>query len=118
MVEFRQGDDGIPWLMEVNGRPWGTLGLAVDAGVDFPRLLLEGHRGPPPSYKIGLVRRWFAGDLRRVRAAAAGPPEDYPGPFPSTLSAAATALTNWRGDLVFRWSDPRPFFAELRGAAR
>jgi hypothetical protein len=36
MVEFK--DDGVnpPCLMEINGRFWGSLQLAIDAGVDFP----------------------------------------------------------------------------------
>jgi predicted ATP-grasp superfamily ATP-dependent carboligase len=40
MVEFkRDAATGKPFLMEVNGRFWGSLQLAIDAGVDFPRLL-------------------------------------------------------------------------------
>ena len=35
MVEFRVGAGG-PVLMEVNGRIWGSLPLAVKSGVDFP----------------------------------------------------------------------------------
>ncbi len=116
MVEFRREGRGAPVLMEVNGRPWGTLGLAVDAGVDFPRLLLEGHRGPPPEYRIGVSRRWLAGDLRRVAAAWQGPPPGYTAPFPSTGRALADALFSWSPDFVFRWSDPAPFLAEVAGA--
>lgn len=116
MVEFRRDGDGDPMLMEVNGRPWGTLGLAVDSGVDFPRLLVEGYAGPPPVWHAGTVRRWIAGDLRRTAIVARGAPEDYPGPFPSIWSAAALVLFSGHRDLVFRWSDPGPFLAELRGA--
>ena len=37
MVEFkRDARDGVPKLMEINGRFWGSLQLAIDAGVDFP----------------------------------------------------------------------------------
>jgi len=41
MFEFKQQGNGAPVLMEVNGRFWGSLALAVHAGVDFPRLLYE-----------------------------------------------------------------------------
>src|SRR5919201_817829 len=44
MVEFRVGPEG-PVLMEVNGRIWGSLPLAVKSGVDFPLRLLELHVG-------------------------------------------------------------------------
>ncbi len=34
MVEFKVAADGTPYLMEINTRFWGSLQLAVDAGVD------------------------------------------------------------------------------------
>ena len=37
MVEFKVAPDGTPYLMEINTRFWGSLQLAIDAGVDFPR---------------------------------------------------------------------------------
>jgi predicted ATP-grasp superfamily ATP-dependent carboligase/CelD/BcsL family acetyltransferase involved in cellulose biosynthesis len=68
MVEFKRDvRDGLPKLMEINGRFWGSLQLAVDAGVDFPALLVEG--GPPdglaaqPPYRVGVKNRWFWGDV-------------------------------------------------------
>jgi hypothetical protein len=39
MVEFKVGDQ--PWLIEVNGRVWGSLPLACLAGVDVPGALAE-----------------------------------------------------------------------------
>lgn len=47
MVEFKVGPCG-PKLMEINGRAWGSLPLAIASGVDFPRLLAETvlHGGP------------------------------------------------------------------------
>ena len=41
MVEYRITPDGEPFLMEVNGRFWGSLQLSVDAGIDFPWLLYQ-----------------------------------------------------------------------------
>ena len=41
MVEFKVSDSGTPYLMEVNARFWGSLQLAIDAGVDFPFLLFS-----------------------------------------------------------------------------
>ena len=37
MVEFRVGDDGAPYLMEVNGRFWGSLQLAIDCAGFTPK---------------------------------------------------------------------------------
>ncbi|WP_026971954.1 ATP-grasp domain-containing protein [Aliagarivorans marinus] len=67
MVEFRIGDDGTAYLMEVNTRFWGSLQLAIDAGVDFPKLLLAGESAaalpPQPAYRQGQQLRWLLGDL-------------------------------------------------------
>jgi protein-tyrosine-phosphatase/predicted ATP-grasp superfamily ATP-dependent carboligase len=42
MVEFKwQSETGEYWLMEINGRFWGSLPLAVSAGADFPAMLFN-----------------------------------------------------------------------------
>lgn len=67
MVEFRVAGDGTPHLMEVNGRFWGSLQLAIDCGVDFPWLLYQVTHGlpvaPPQPYVVGRRLRWLMGDL-------------------------------------------------------
>lgn len=68
MVEFKQDlRDGRPKLMEINGRFWGSLQLAVDAGVDFPRILIDSLSSPPAQplldYKTGVRTRWLLGDV-------------------------------------------------------
>jgi len=67
MVEFRVEEGGKPYLMEINTRFWGSLQLAVDAGVDFPWLLYQIVCGekitPIESYKTGQRLRWILGDL-------------------------------------------------------
>ena len=40
MVEFKVSPEAA-WLMEINGRVWGSLPLAVHAGMDFPARLVE-----------------------------------------------------------------------------
>lgn len=68
MVEFKRDErDGAPQIMEINGRFWGSLQLAIDAGCDFPGLLLrigEGaHVAPVPPYRVGVRSRWLLGDF-------------------------------------------------------
>jgi len=67
MVEFRIAEDGTAYLMEVNTRFWGSLQLAIDAGVDFPALLVSNELGlglkAPTTYKVGQRLRWLLGDL-------------------------------------------------------
>jgi predicted ATP-grasp superfamily ATP-dependent carboligase len=69
MVEFKLDPrDSTPKLMEVNPRFWGSLALAVGAGVNFPYLLYLMSLGidfrPVEEYKIGQRCRWLLpGDL-------------------------------------------------------
>jgi predicted ATP-grasp superfamily ATP-dependent carboligase len=52
MVEFKSSVGG-PRLMEINGRVWGSLPLAVRSGMDFPRLP-RGRAGEEPEAGPGL----------------------------------------------------------------
>ena len=69
MVEFKiDRQSEVPLLMEVNGRFWGSLQLALDAGVNFPYLLYQMATGQPLNtptngYRIGVKSRWLLGDL-------------------------------------------------------
>lgn len=68
MVEYKRDlRTGRTVLMEVNGRFWGSLQLAIDSGVDFPRLLLACADGDGPSapapYTTGVRNRWWWGDV-------------------------------------------------------
>jgi predicted ATP-grasp superfamily ATP-dependent carboligase len=64
MVEFKAGKDG-PKLMEINGRIWGSLPLAVHCGMDFPARLADLYLYGPPgratapdtSYVVGMRAR-------------------------------------------------------------
>ncbi len=129
MVEYKtDGASGRTYLMEVNPRFWGSLQLAVDAGVDFPALLAAAALGrplsQPASYRVGVRSRSWWGDvdhllarLRHDPAALALPPG-----APSRGRAVRDFLALWRpgdrGD-VLRWRDPMPFVREtidwLRG---
>lgn len=66
MVEFKVTADGTPYLMEINTRFWGSLQLAIDAGIDFPSLLVDMSFGKSinePVLKEGVRLRWLLGDL-------------------------------------------------------
>ena len=72
MVEFKvEKSSRRPLLMEINGRFWGSLQLALDAGVNFPLLLLNMAMGNPATlpengYRIGVKSRWLLGDLDQL----------------------------------------------------
>jgi len=58
MVEFKKHSDGEYKLMEINPKFWGSLELALAAGVDFPYCLVQQLRGEriTENEKYGQVR--------------------------------------------------------------
>lgn len=125
MLEFR--DDGVnpPWFIEMNGRFWGSLQLAVTAGADFPlawlRVLLRESPGTPPPYRTGVTLRWLWGDVRRLAHLLSGPPPGYPEAYPSVMQAMREILgPQPRGTRHETWDreDPWPVVAEwLQGVS-
>ena len=108
-------------VMEVNGRFWGSLQLAVDAGVDFPALLvrcaLGEHVSEQNAYQTGIRSRWFWGDVDhlylRLRRSAAELHLDSQAP--SRLEALGRFFSFRPGQdrwEVWRWRDPGPPLVE------
>lgn len=133
MVEYkREAATETPYLMEVNGRFWGSLQLAIDAGVDFPRLLVEAAlddavarstvRGLTESapahggtYTAGIRSRWLWGDIDHLIARCRTDRSDLPPGQPVGLRFLIEFLRPPLGRdrlEVLRLSDPRPFLRE------
>ena len=122
MVEFkRQHGSGRAVLMEINGRPWGSLQLPIVSGIDYPRHLVEWYlQGKlPPSeiaYKQGITCRRVVGELAHLEHVFAGKPAGWPEPYPSFLLTLLKISVPWypgvRYDDVWL-SDPRPGVAGL-----
>jgi predicted ATP-grasp superfamily ATP-dependent carboligase len=114
MVEFRVRPDGTPIFLEINGRFWNSLSLAVYAGADFPALLAElaehADVTPPKDYRVGIRCRWLLGDFRHLLEVWKGPSAGYPGHFPSRFGTLAAFLTPVRGTYHdnFSLDDPLP----------
>jgi hypothetical protein len=107
--------------MEINGRFWGSLQLAIDSGVNFPLLLMEAAEGrnpdPVTTYRNGVRSRWWWGDvdqlIARLRHSAAE--LELPPGAKGKLAALVEFLALWRpGDRneVLRVRDPVPFLRE------
>ncbi|PYN86347.1 MAG: hypothetical protein DMD87_18070 [Candidatus Rokuibacteriota bacterium] len=80
MVEFKYDrESGRYWLMEINPRLWGSVALAIDAGVDFPYGLFciatDADPGPQPLYRQRYYTRLVPPDLdwiaRQIRTSGA-----------------------------------------------
>lgn len=122
MVEYKlDARTGIPYLMEINGRLWGSLQLAIDAGVDFPSLLVKLALGANPApvteYKSGVRLRWEWGDVDHLLACLFHSSPTLPASRNIHRRVAAlTAFLRSFGDAnrseILRRDDPRPFIRE------
>lgn len=115
MVEYRVTPDGKPYLMEVNGRLWGSVQLAIDSGIDFPWLMYQAATGnvvdPVSAYSTGKRLRWTLGDLDNllIQLRRGGPTRR----LPAVGRFVATCFDFRARPEIFRWSDPAPAFREL-----
>jgi predicted ATP-grasp superfamily ATP-dependent carboligase len=71
MVEFKLNENETPILMEINPKFWGSTDLALDAGVNFPKFLIDIYLGKKiiysSNYKFPFRYHWpLSGDLFHV----------------------------------------------------
>lgn len=121
MLELKRDTaTGTPYVMEVNGRLWGSLQLAIDAGVDFPALLVNaalGNPAPtPPTYRAGVRLRWWWGDVNHLLARLRHSPDrlSLPPNAPSRGRLIRDFLA-WRArdrNETLRLDDPKPFLID------
>lgn len=125
MVEFKRDQrDGKAKLMEINGRFWGSLQLAVACGVDFPGLLLDYHRGqkptaPPGEYLVGHKLKWILGTLDHllIRLKNSSEKINLPTGSPSRGRAVIDFLNFYERHMsfdVFDRNDMGPFRYEIK----
>jgi predicted ATP-grasp superfamily ATP-dependent carboligase len=125
MVEFKvERDSGVPMLMEINGRFWGSLQLAIDAGLNFPYLLYQVMQGTPVmvpnnSYRIGTKSRWLLGDFDHLLLRLTKPNSELhlDSDAPSRGRCLAEFCKIFQHDLHYEvesLSDPGPMLTEYR----
>ncbi len=124
MVEFKRTPNGRLVFLEVNGRLWGSLSLAVSARAHFPRWMVSLATGKPlepqPEVFERVRSRWILGEIRHLVAVFRGKPSGFPGRFPSraeTLRSIVAGLGTDRFD-NFELADPLPELGDWLSAAR
>ena len=99
-LQFIEGPDG-PRLIDVNTRFYGSLALALAAGVDLPgawhAVALGQPAGRPEPYRTGVFYRWLEADLMaaahgRPRHLFSRPRRPRTGPMWARDDPAASAL--------------------------
>ncbi len=119
MFEFKGDPDGAAVLIEVNGRLWGSLQLAIHCGVDVPRIMFAlavGNRVVPAgSYAVGKRMRWLMGDLSHLYLVARR--KRVPEPAPGRWQTAKRILLDCdksRSTEDWAYGDAGPFWMQLR----
>lgn len=119
MVECKyEASSGTYYVIEVNARFWGSLQLAVDAGVDFPRLLVAWALGQQPptvsTYRVGVRSRWFWGEMDHVylRVKLRERPQSALRALVASLSELLRYAPGRDRCEVLRMNDPVPFVVE------
>ncbi len=123
MVEYKKDKrDGRVKLMEINGRFWGSLQLAISAGVDFPVLYHEHLLGKKikaiENYKIGLRMKWLFGtlDYLLIRLRNSKTTLNLPSGAPGRIKTVLQFCKILERDMVFdvlSTHDPIPFLHEV-----
>ena len=126
MVEFRRdARNERPYFIEINGRLWGSLALALHCGVDFPAALVRCHvlGCPPPhqgNYPVGVrCRNVFPGEVRHLRSILGAPKHSRGRPTPPRLRAVVRFFVLFFDPRIrhdyFWWSDPLPGIRQAWG---
>ncbi len=111
MVEFRvDARDGIPKLMEINPRLWGSIALHIAAGINFPDLIYKLANdiafAPQHDYHVGTRAKWLLpGEILYFLASL------------KKGKIEPDALKWWGPDMVLdivSKDDPLPAFAMIR----
>jgi predicted ATP-grasp superfamily ATP-dependent carboligase len=109
-VQFLRDSAGVPHIIDLNGRPYGSLSLAVRSGADLPAVwvndALGRPAGPVQESRPGVRFHALEEDVRRARAQREG----------GLLRDVARSLAAAPGSAHPTWSanDPRPALARLR----
>jgi predicted ATP-grasp superfamily ATP-dependent carboligase len=122
MVEFKRNTPKETLsLMEINGRPWGSMHLPICCGVDYPRWLAEWYlegRLPPETanYRTWTTCRGLLADLVHLENLWQGPPPGWPAPYPSFVRNLLAVAVPWRPGLKYEelmMGDLRPGISQL-----
>ena len=113
-------------ILEVNGRPWGSMQLPVHCGLNYPLHAIEWYanqKAPPRSlaYEEGITCRWLAADLTHLKKVIAGKPKDWPLPYPPRLQTIVKMAAPWYPGLRYddiSLSDPWPGLVGLANWVR
>jgi protein-tyrosine-phosphatase len=117
MVEFRRdARTGVAQFLEINGRVWGSIALALHAGVDFPAAYADLELGGEPApaqrpYPKGMKCRHVPGEISHVLSVLKDPRAGAPRKLWKMAEFGLLFLDARIRHDCFWMSDPGPGFA-------
>ncbi|RBW70188.1 ATP-grasp domain-containing protein [Bacillus taeanensis] len=121
MIEFKGITEEDAYFMEVNGRPWGSMDLAISSGVEFPRMMLDLfvhnlsyqklQKNYQQDYELDAYSKWIVGELNFIRYLLK---ESLP--FKQKMKLLIEVLFHKPKKVTydtFHANDPLPFFMEF-----
>jgi predicted ATP-grasp superfamily ATP-dependent carboligase len=119
MLEFLRDEDGRPWLMELNGRPWGSMALARRRGFEYPAWAVEGALDDSfvpqaPERPPDVLCRNVALELVHLAFVVRGPQSESLTRWPKLWPTIRDLLRITRRDRLYNWnrSQPRVLLAD------
>lgn len=121
MVEFKvDSDTRTPYLMEINGRFWGSLPISVAAGADMPyQYFMYATTGKPPTQitygREGVVSNHRMGDVAHLMRVLFKRDAMRTHLYPNRTSALRNFFALPKGTVSDVWSlhDPKPSLMEI-----
>jgi predicted ATP-grasp superfamily ATP-dependent carboligase len=124
MVEYRyDAETSRYWLMEINGRFWGSMPLASHSGAEFAwesyrRVILGQSDAVRPDIKQRRARYMIPETKRLIqllfKRGAIADPLFKPTPRADLRDYLSGFFDPKMRYYLFRWSDPGPFFSDIR----
>jgi len=121
MAEFKYNQEQKKaYLIELNGRFWGSLNLAIASGIDFPYylylLLVKKEKHYLNEYKIGVKAKAITKDIEWVESALRKSDQLENMQFPSRGQALKAMSRLFEANMCYdfqSWDDPMPGIYEL-----
>jgi hypothetical protein len=113
MLEFLRDAQGTPWLMELNGRAWGSMALARRRGYDYPAWTVRATLDPAfvpnaPIHAPHLLCRNLGLELVHLLFVARGPQSDAQTGWPRMRGAVRDVCRLRSGEQFYNFNPAQP----------
>jgi hypothetical protein len=113
MIELLRDTEGRPYFMELNGRSWGSMALALRRGYDYPAWAVRAGLDPafrpaPPVDPPHLTCRHLPGELIHLAFVMRGPGGRDSRAWPSRGRAVREVAAVRRGEGWYNWRRSEP----------